>query len=79
MVDTEGRVLSTGVLDRMTKKIEEIEKKTKSITDVGNEKEIIPAIEDVVIVSIEIQLETVLKKALNQLNGVLPISHLKQR
>jgi type III secretory pathway lipoprotein EscJ len=79
VVDTEGRVLSTGVLDRMTKKIEEIEKKNKSIADVGNGKVIIPAIEDVVDwFQLKFNYETVLeKKAINQLNGVLPSGAFK--
>lgn len=80
VVDTEGRVLSTGVLDRMTKKIEEIENKSKPpIAGVGNGKVIIPAIEDVVDwFQLKFNYETVLeKKALNQLNGVLPIGSYK--
>lgn len=79
VVDTEGRVLSTGVLDRMIKKIKEIEKKSKSITDIGNGKVIIPAIEDVVDwFQLKFNYETVLeKKALNQLNGVLPMGSYK--
>lgn len=80
VVDTEGRVLSTGVLDRMTKKIEEIENKSKApITGIGNGKVIIPAIEDVVDwFQLKFNYETVLeKKALNQLNGVLPIGSYK--
>ncbi|RAP22842.1 hypothetical protein DID73_02580 [Candidatus Marinamargulisbacteria bacterium SCGC AG-343-K17] len=80
VVDTEGRVLSTGVLDRMTKKIEEIQKKSKApIAGVGNGKVIIPAIEDVVDwFQLKFNYETVLeKKALNQLNGVLPIGSYK--
>ncbi len=80
VVDTEGRVLSTGVLDRMTKKIEEIENKSKPpIAGVGNGKVIIPAIEDVVDwFQLKFNYETVLeKKAINQLNGVLPIGSYK--
>ena len=79
VVDTEGRVLSTGVLKRMTEKIKEIEKKSKSITDIGNGKVIIPAIEDVVDwFQLKFNYETVLeKKALNQLNGVLPMGSYK--
>ncbi len=81
VVDTEGRVLSTGVLERMTTKIEEIEKKqqTKSVTDVGKGKVIIPVIEDVVDwFQLKFNYETVLeKKALNQLNGVLPSGSYK--
>jgi len=79
VVDTEGRVLSTGVLDRMDKKIKEIEKKTASVTDVGKGKVIIPAIEDVVDwFQLKFNYETVLeKKALNQLNGVLPTGSYK--
>ena len=65
---TEGRVLSTGVLDRMTKKIEEIERKTKSITDVGNGKVIIPAIEDVVDwFQLKFNYETVLEKSIKSI------------
>lgn len=80
VVDTEGRVLSTGVLDRMTKKVEEIENKSKpTIAGVGNGKVIIPAIEDVVDwFQLKFNYETVLeKKALNQLKGVLPIGSYK--
>lgn len=79
VVDTEGRVLSTGVLDRMDQKIKEIEKKTASVTDVGKGKVIIPAIEDVVDwFQLKFNYETVLeKKALNQLNGVLPTGSYK--
>jgi type III secretory pathway lipoprotein EscJ len=80
VVDTEGRVLSTGVLDRMTKKIKEIERKrTPPIAGVGNGKVIIPAIEDVVDwFQLKFNYETVLeKKAINQLNGVLPIGSYK--
>ncbi|MEK9727156.1 MAG: flagellar M-ring protein FliF C-terminal domain-containing protein [Candidatus Margulisiibacteriota bacterium] len=75
VVDTEGRVLSTGVVERMTTKIEEQEMKTKPVmTTVGNGKVIIPAIEDVVDwFQLKFNYETVLeKKAVNQLNGVLP-------
>ena len=79
VVDTEGRVLSTGVLDRMTAKIEEMEEQVKPIADVGKGKVIIPAIEDVVDwFQLKFNYETVLeKKALNQLNGVLPIGSYK--
>ena len=79
VVDTEGRVLSTGVLDRMTAKIEEMEEQAKPIADVGKGKVIIPAIEDVVDwFQLKFNYETVLeKKALNQLNGVLPIGSYK--
>ncbi len=80
VVDTEGRVLSTGVLDRMTKKIEEIELAGKApIANVGNGKVIIPAIEDVVDwFQLKFNYETVLeKKALNQLSGVLPAGSFK--
>ena len=63
----------------MTTKIKEIEKKSKApITDVGNGKVIIPAIEDVVDwFQLKFNYETVLEKALNQLNGVLPIGSYK--
>ncbi len=79
VVDTEGRVLSTGVLDRMTAKIEEMQEQAKPIADVGKGKVIIPAIEDVVDwFQLKFNYETVLeKKALNQLNGVLPIGSYK--
>jgi flagellar biosynthesis/type III secretory pathway M-ring protein FliF/YscJ len=78
VVDTEGRVLSTGVLDRVTKKIKESAEKDKVLVgaqrNVGNGQVIIPAIEDVVDwFQLKFNYETVLeKKALNQLNGVLP-------
>jgi flagellar biosynthesis/type III secretory pathway M-ring protein FliF/YscJ len=78
VVDTEGRVLSTGVLDRIAKKIKENAEKEKSLVgaqrNVGNGQVIIPAIEDVVDwFQLKFNYETVLeKKALNQLNGVLP-------
>ncbi len=81
VVDTEGRVLSTGVLDRMTTKIEEIEKsqQAKAVTDIGKGKVIIPVIEDVVDwFQLKFNYESVLeKKALNQLNGVLPTGSFK--
>ena len=80
VVDTEGRVLSTGVIDRMTKKIEAIQNKAKQMpTQVGNGQVIIPVIEDVVDwFQLKFNYETVLeKKALNQLNGVLPVGSYK--
>ncbi|MEC8678658.1 MAG: flagellar M-ring protein FliF C-terminal domain-containing protein, partial [Candidatus Margulisiibacteriota bacterium] len=81
VVDTEGRVLSTGVLDRMNQKIAAAEKKAASpvTASVGNGKVIIPAIEDVVDwFQLKFNYETVLeKKAINQLNGVLPAGSYK--
>ena len=50
VVDTEGRVLSTGVMDRMNQKIAADEKKASAITaSVGNGKVIIPAIKTLLI------------------------------
>ena len=74
VVDTEGRVLSTGVLDRIKKKQKVEEKKMATVTTMGNGKVIIPAIEDVVDwFQLKFNYETVLeKKAVNQLSGVLP-------
>jgi len=81
VVDTEGRVLSTGVIGRMNQKIAADEKKASSAvtTTVGNGKVIIPAIEDVVDwFQLKFNYETVLeKKATNQLNGVLPSGSYK--
>ena len=80
VVDTEGRVLSTGVIDRMTKKIEASQNKVKQVSQqVGNGQVIIPVIEDVVDwFQLKFNYETVLeKKALNQLNGVLPVGSYK--
>jgi flagellar biosynthesis/type III secretory pathway M-ring protein FliF/YscJ len=81
VVDTEGRVLSTGVIDRMTQKIAAEEKKSLPpvTASVGNGKVIIPAIEDVVDwFQLKFNYETVLeKKATNQLNGVLPAGAYK--
>ena len=81
VVDTEGRVLSTGVLDRMNQKIAAAEKKAALpvTASVGNGKVIIPAIEDVVDwFQLKFNYETVLeKKAINQLNGVLPAGSYK--
>ncbi|MEC8677558.1 MAG: hypothetical protein VXX85_01740 [Candidatus Margulisiibacteriota bacterium] len=81
VVDTEGRVLSTGVIDRMTQKIAAEEKKALPpvTASVGNGKVIIPAIEDVVDwFQLKFNYETVLeKKATNQLNGVLPAGAYK--
>ncbi len=75
VVDTEGRVLSIGVLDRMRQKQLANEKKGLVTTNTaGNGQVIIPAIEDVVDwFQLKFNYETVLeKKAINQLNGVLP-------
>jgi flagellar biosynthesis/type III secretory pathway M-ring protein FliF/YscJ len=75
VVDTEGRVLSIGVLDRMRQKQLVNEKKGLVTTNTaGNGQVIIPAIEDVVDwFQLKFNYETVLeKKAINQLNGVLP-------
>ena len=81
VVDTEGRVLSTGVIDRMTQKIAAEENKSLPpvTASVGNGKVIIPAIEDVVDwFQLKFNYETVLeKKATNQLNGVLPAGAYK--
>ena len=65
VVDTEGRVLSTGVMDRMNQKIAADEKKASSAitASVGNGKVIIPAIEDVVDwFQLKFNYETVLEK-----------------
>ena len=79
VVDTEGRVLSTGVIDRMTTKIKAEEKKAKPLpTTIGNGEVIIPVIGDVVDwFQLKFNYETVLEKAVNQLNGVLPSGSYK--
>ncbi len=79
VVDTEGRVLSTGVLDRMENKLKEIEEKVVETKSIGDGKVIIPEIADVVDwFQLKFNYETVLeKKALNQLQGVLPVGSFK--
>ncbi|MGA0241666.1 MAG: flagellar M-ring protein FliF C-terminal domain-containing protein [Candidatus Marinamargulisbacteria bacterium] len=80
VVDTEGRVLSTGVMDRMTQKINADKKQSRPVTtSMGNGKVIIPVIEDVVDwFQLKFNYETVLeKKSVNQLVGVLPSGSYK--
>ena len=79
VVDTEGRVLSSGVVDRINEKNKvnkETDEKFSNVIQgaVGKGKVVIPEIEDVVDwFQLKYNYETVLeKKAHNQLNGVLP-------
>ncbi len=79
VVDTEGRVLSTGVLERMENKLKEMEEQVVETKSIGDGKVIIPEISDVVDwFQLKFNYETVLeKKAINQLQGVLPVGSFK--
>ena len=84
VVDTEGRILSTGVMARMEKKIKESQEKAELYEkvmpkSVGKGAVIIPEIEDIMDwFQLKYNYETVLeKKAQNQLDGVLPVGSYK--
>ena len=78
VVDTEGRLLSAGILERVQNKIKEIQE-TQLTETVGQGKVIIPKIDEVADwFQIKFDYETLLeKKIINQLNGVLPIGSYK--
>lgn len=81
VVDTEGRVLSSGVVDRMDEKqmAQSSSQRTLIQGRVGKGSVVIPQVEDVMDwFQLKYNYETVLeKKAHNQLNGVLPTGAYK--